>query len=172
MLNKRVEERLNDQIRHELQSAYIYFGMAAYFESISLKGFANWMTVQAQEELTHAYRIFNYVNDRGGRAALQGLDAPPRDWDSPLAAVTDAYEHECKVSQSINECVSLALDEKDHMTNTFLQWFVAEQVEEEANADELVQKLKLIGDNASGLFLLDNELAKRNLAAEDNTAGH
>lgn len=171
MLNQRVEERLNDQIRHELQSAYIYFGMAAYFESISLNGFANWMTVQAQEELTHAYRIFNYINDRSGRAALKALDAPPFEWDSPLAAVTNAYEHECKVSQSINECVSLAVAEKDHMTNTFLQWFVAEQVEEESNADDLVQKLKLIGDNTSGLFLLDNELSKRTFTLESGGLG-
>ena len=171
MLNDRVQERLNEQIRHELQSAYIYFGMAAHFEAISLKGFANWMTVQAQEELTHAYRIFNYINDRGGRAVLKALDAPPLEWKSPLAAVTNAYEHECKVSQSINECVSLALDEKDHMTNTFLQWFVAEQVEEEATADDLVQKLKLIGDNASGLFLLDNELSKRTFAPEAESSG-
>lgn len=171
MLNERVEERLNEQIRHELQSAYIYFGMAAYFESISLKGFANWMTVQGQEELTHAYRIFNYVSDRSGRAVFKALDAPPVEWDSPLAAVTDAYQHECKVSASINECVSLASKENDHMTNTFLQWFVAEQVEEEANADELVQKLKLIGENTSGLFLLDNELAKRRLQIEPGGSG-
>lgn len=167
MLNDRIEERLNEQIRHELQSAYIYFGMAAYFESISLKGFANWMTVQAQEELAHAYRIFDFINDRSGRAVLKALDAPPGTWDSPLAAVTSAYEHECKVSQSINECVTLALEEKDHMTNGFLQWFVTEQVEEEASADDLVQKLKLIGDNASGLFLLDNELSKRTFTPEE-----
>lgn len=171
MLNKRMEERLNEQIRHELQSAYIYFGMAAYFEAISLKGFANWMTVQAQEELTHAYRIFNYINDRSGRAVMKPLEAPPIEWASPLAAVKNAYDHECKVSASINECVSLAFEEKDHMSYTFLQWFVSEQVEEEANADDVVQKLKLIGDNPSGLFLLDNELSKRTFAAEPGGGG-
>lgn len=171
MLKTNIEDRLNEQVRHELQSAYIYFGMAGYFEHINLKGFANWMTVQAQEELTHAYRIFNYINDRGGRAKMKALDAPPLDWKSPLAAVTNAYEHECKVSLSINECVSLALDERDHMTNTFLQWFVAEQVEEEASADDLVQKLKLIGDNASGLFMLDTELSKRKFGTEEGNGG-
>lgn len=169
MLKDNVLEKLNEQLKFELASAYVYFSMAAYFESISLKGFANWMAVQAQEELSHVVRIFNYVNDKGARVRTYALDAPKNDWGSPLDAIQDAYGHECMISEKINECVTLALEENDHSTNTFLQWFVAEQVEEEANADDLVQKLKLIGDNSSGLFLLDQELQKRKFEGE--TAG-
>ncbi len=165
MLKERIQERLNEQIKHELQSAYVYFAMAGYFESINLDGFANWMIVQAQEELSHAFRIFRYINDRGGRASMQAIEAPPKDWNSPLDVAKSAYEHECMVSEMITECVALAAKDNDLMTTTFLQWFVAEQVEEEASADRLVQKLALIGDNSSGLFLLDSELSKRKLDA-------
>ena len=163
MLKERVEDKLNSQMNAELYSAYLYFSMAAYFESINLKGFANWVQVQAQEELTHVLRVFNYVNDKGGRAKMAAVDAPPDAWDSPLAVVQKVYEHECSVSELINECVSLAIGENDYSTHTFLQWFVAEQVEEEAAADDILQKLKLIGDNSSGLYLLDSELGSRRL---------
>lgn len=161
MLKQKVLDALNEQLNLELQSAYLYYAMAAYFEDVNLKGFANWMIVQAQEEITHAHRIYNYVIDRGSKPRFDAADAPKQEWNSPLDTVTDAYNHECHVSERINECVSLAVKENDHSTNTMLQWFVNEQVEEEANADELVQKLKLIGDNPGALFLLDTELAKR-----------
>lgn len=166
MLKERVLAKLNEQLKHELASAYLYFSMAGYFESISLKGFANWMKVQAQEELAHSVRIFSYINDKSARVEIYELEAPKNDWGSPLAAIEDAHQHECYISERINECVSLALAENDHSTNTFLQWFVAEQVEEEAAADDVVQKLKLIGDNSSGLFLLDQELQKRNFESD------
>ncbi len=161
MLKPNVLEKLNQQINAELYSAYLYYSMAGYFESINLKGFANWMTIQAQEELTHVARFFDYVNDRSARVNMRAVDAPRNDWPSPLAAIEEVYEHECAISEKINECVTLALEKHDHPTNSFLQWFVAEQVEEEAAADTIVQSLKLIGDNTSGLFLLDVELAKR-----------
>lgn len=165
MLKDTVLAKLNDQLHHELESAYTYYAMAGYFESINLKGFAHWMLIQAQEELTHVNRIFNYINDRGARVTLKAVAAPKHDWKTPLDAMKDAYKHECKVSEQINQCVSLAIKEHDHPTNTFLQWFVAEQIEEEATADQVVQSLKLIGDNPSGLFLLDTELGKRTLSA-------
>lgn len=171
MLKDAIESKLNDQVNKELYSAYLYYSMASYFESINLKGFANWVKVQAQEELTHVARLFDYINDRGGRVQFDAVDGPPGEWDSPLAALQNAYEHECWVSERINECVSLALAENDHSTNTFLQWFVAEQVEEEANADDIVQKLTLIGDNSSGLFLMDNELGGRSLSSDDGAGG-
>ena len=171
MLKESIEAKLNDQLNKELYSAYLYLSMASYFESISLKGFANWMKVQAQEELTHVAKLFDYINDRNGRVRLGPVDEPPAEWDSPIAVMQNAYEHECWVSERINECVSLALSENDHSTNTFLQWFVAEQVEEEAMADEIVQKLKLIGDNSSGLFLMDNELGGRSPDSGDSAAG-
>jgi len=161
MLKKVISEKLNDQINREAFSAYLYYSMSAYFESINLKGFANWMTMQAQEEIAHTHRLFTYINDKGDRVLLSALDEPQHDWDSPLACIEDAYNHECLISECINECVTLALKENDHATNAMLQWFVSEQVEEEANADDLVQKLKLIGDNSSGLYMLDAELGKR-----------
>lgn len=165
MLKNSILNKLNGQITKELESAYLYFSMMSYFESISLKGFAHWMKLQAQEELGHAMRFFAYVNDKSMRVKSGAIASPKNEWDSPLDAIEDLYQHECLVSELINECVSLAIKENDHSTNTFLLWFVSEQVEEEASADEVVQKLKLIGDNSSGLFLLDTELGKR--SAED-----
>ncbi len=164
MLKPKVLAKINDQINKELAAAYLYYSMSAYFESISLKGFANWMRIQAQEELTHSHRLHLYVINRGARPTFAAAPAPKHDWKSPLDAMTDAYKHECKVSEMINECVGVAIQEGDHMTNTMLQWFVNEQVEEEATADDVVQKLKLIGDNSGALFMLDNELAGRRLA--------
>jgi len=125
------------------------------------------MRIQAQEELTHSHRLYTYVINRGERPTFTAAAAPKQDWKSPLDAMKDAYNHECKVSEMINECVGLAMKEGDHMTNTMLQWFVNEQVEEEAAADDVVQKLKLIEGNSGALFLLDNELAGRTLAPEE-----
>ncbi len=163
MLKDVVLDKLNEQINREAFSAYLYYSMSAYFESINLKGFAHWMTIQAQEEIVHTHRLFTYINDKGARVKLTAVEEPKRDWDSPLACIEDAYHHECTISECINECVTLALKENDHATNAMLQWFVSEQVEEEANADDLVQKLKLIADNSSGLYMLDTELGKRAL---------
>lgn len=163
MLKECVEEKLNNQINAEIFSAYLYLAMGAYFESISLKGFAHWMQMQVREELTHASRMIEYVNDRGGRAIMTAIEAPKTEWDSPEHVMDEVYEHECLVSEKINECVSLAIAENDHPTNGFLQWFVSEQVEEEASADEIVQKLKLIGGNPGGLYMLDKEVGERQL---------
>lgn len=166
MLKDTMLDRLNEQVNSEIYSAYLYFSMAGYFESVNLKGFANWMEIQAQEELAHSHRLYSYIIDKGERPKMAAIDAPPQDWSSPLDAMQDVYNHECKISEQINECVSLALKESDHSTNTMLQWFVSEQVEEEAAADDIVQKLRLISDNSTGLFLLDNELSKRSLEAD------
>lgn len=166
MLKKSVLDKLNEQFNLELASAYLYYAMAAHFDSTNLKGFANWMRIQAQEELTHVHRIYTYIIHRGARPHFDAAKSPRQDWKSPLDAMQDAYKHECFISEKIGECVTLALKEGDHSTNTMLQWFVNEQVEEEASADDVVQKLKLIGDNTSALFLLDNELAGRSFAPE------
>ncbi len=163
MLKPNILEKLNEQFNHELYSAYLYYAIAGYFESVNLKGFAHWMVIQAQEELMHVSRIFDYINDRDARVSFRAVDAPPKDWKSHLVAVEDAYKHECKVSEQINECVAAAIKENDYSTHTFLQWFISEQVEEEANANDLVQKLKMIDNHPSGLFLLDSELAGRQL---------
>jgi ferritin len=168
MLKKPVLKKLNDQLNSELYSSYLYYAMTGYFESVNLKGFANWMQIQAQEELTHTHRIFTYINDKGERAEFGPHDAPQQNWKSPLECMQAAYDHECLISEQINECVTLALKENDHSTNTMLQWFVAEQVEEEATADDIVQKLKLIADHPSGLYMLDNELAGRTFQGADD----
>jgi ferritin len=135
--------------------------MSAYFESINLKGFASWMRVQTQEELVHAMKFYDYLIERGGKVVLSSIESPPTEWPSPLAIFENAYQHEQKVTGLINDLVDLAIAEKDHATNIILQWFVSEQVEEEASADEVVQKIKLMGDARGGIFMLDRELAQR-----------
>jgi ferritin len=161
MLSEKMQAAMNQQINAELHSAYVYLSMAAYFQDQNLPGFSNWMRVQWQEELAHALKFFDFINDRRGRVRLEPIAAVPIAWDSPLAAFEDAFKHEQKVSALINDLVNLALEEKDHAANSFLQWFVDEQVEEEASADAVVQQLKLIGSSGQALYLLDRELGAR-----------
>lgn len=156
-----MEKALNEQVNWELYSSYFYLSMSSYFESISLAGCANWMRVQAQEELFHAMKIYDYINERGGRAILAAIAQPPSEWKEPLNVFEEVLSHEQKVTSLINNLVNLALDERDHATNNFLQWFVAEQVEEEASASAVLEKFRLIGSDKSGLFSIDLELAKR-----------
>ncbi len=161
MIKEKIQDALNEQINAELYSSYLYLSMSAYFESINLKGFASWMRVQTQEELVHAMKFYDYLIERGGKVVLSSIESPPTEWPSPLAVFEQAYQHEQKVTGLINELVDLAIAEKDHATNIILQWFVSEQVEEEASADEVVQKIKLMGDARGGIFMLDRELAQR-----------
>ena len=161
MINDMMQTALNKQINAELYSAYLYISMSAQFQAMNLKGFANWMRVQSLEEFTHADKFYNFLIDRGGRAILNSIEGPPTKWASPLAIFQDAYKHEQKVTGLINALVNLAIKEKDHAAHSFLQWFVNEQVEEEANADSIAQQLKLIGKNGQGLLMLDRELAQR-----------
>ena len=161
MIGKKVEAALNNQINAELYSAYLYLSMNSYFLSINLTGFANWMRIQALEEMTHADKFYRYVNERGGRVTLMPIDGPPGEWSSPLAVFEDVYRHEQKVTAMIHSLVDLAIEEKDHATSSMLHWFVDEQVEEEANAQSIVAQLKLIGKNTGGLFMLDRELGTR-----------
>lgn len=156
-----MESALNKQLNAEFYSSYLYLSMSAYFESINIKGFANWMRIQTQEELVHAMKFYDYINESGGRVTLTAVEAPPTEWDSPLAAFEHVYKHEQKVTDLINELVNLSISEKDHASNNFLQWFVAEQVEEESSADAIVQKLKLVSDERGRLFMLDQELGQR-----------
>ena len=163
MLNKKVEKALNDQINAELYSSYLYLSMSSDLNGKGLSGFAHWMKIQAQEELYHAMKMYDYVIERGGTPALGVIDAPPNKWKSPLELFKAAYKHEVKVTGIINKIVDLSIKEKDHATNTFFQWFVKEQVEEEASADEIVQKLKLVGSSGNALFVLDKEMGTRPL---------
>jgi ferritin len=161
MVGDKMHDALNKQVNAELYSAYLYLAMSAYFESISLHGFANWMRVQAQEEQTHAMKLYDYIHETNGRATLTAIDAPPNQWSSPLDAFENVLKHEQKVTGLINGLVDLAVAGKDHATNNFLQWFVAEQVEEESSADAIVQKLKLVGDARGAIFMFDQELGTR-----------
>ncbi len=161
MLSKKIEESLNKQCNAELYSAYLYLSMSAYFQSINLAGFANWMRVQAQEEQMHGMKFYDFVVERGGRVLLKAIEAPPTEWKSPTEVFENVYKHEQKVTGLINDLVNLAISEKDHATNNFLQWFVKEQVEEEASADEVLQKARLVADHPNGIFMLDRELGSR-----------
>jgi ferritin len=161
MVSEKMQKALNDQITAEFYSAYLYLSMAAYFESLNLGGFANWMRVQTQEELAHGMIIYNHVNERGGRVKLAAIEAPPVEWRSPQHVFEEAYAHEQKVTGRINALVDLAIKESDHATNAFLQWFVTEQVEEELNASTIANQLKIAGNSPNALFMIDRELAAR-----------
>jgi ferritin len=165
MINSKVEAALNDQVRKEFYSSYLYLSMAAQLESMNLKGFAHWIQVQANEEIKHAMKIYGHLNERGGKVILQQIDAPQSSWKSVKEMFATTYEHERKVTESINRIVELARSEKDYATETFLQWFVNEQVEEEASTYEITQKLELIGDNAPALVMMDTELGKRSITS-------
>lgn len=160
-IGKTMQDALNGQINAELQSAYIYLSMCAYFQSIDLPGFASWMRHQAQEEVDHGMRIFDFVVDRGGRVTLTPLEQPPTEWKSPLEAFDAAYKHEQHVTQLIYRLVDQAAAEEDHATRQMLNWFVEEQVEEEATASEIVAQLKMAGEAGTALLMLDRKLASR-----------
>ncbi|RPJ42704.1 MAG: ferritin [Candidatus Latescibacterota bacterium] len=161
MLKKSMEKALNKQMNDEFASAYLYLSMAAYFETKNLKGFAAWMHAQAKEESGHAMKFFHHMLDRGGKPILAAIDEPPAAWKSPLDAFQNVLAHERLVTAGIHKLLELADKESDHPAHAFLQWFVTEQVEEEATAEGIVQKVKMIGDMVPGIFMMDRELAQR-----------
>jgi len=161
MLSVKIEKELNNQLNREYFSAYLYMSMAAYFQSVDLSGFEHWMQVQAKEELSHAEKIYDFIHERNGRVVLEQIEKPQTDWESPLAAFEDSLKHEIFITSCINELIKATLEEKDNATEIFLQWFVTEQVEEEANAIQVIKKLKFIKDAPAGLLMLDKELAQR-----------
>ena len=161
MLSKKMEAALNEQLNAELYSSYLYLSMSAYLESINTAGMANWMRIQAEEEKMHGMKFFDFIVSRGGRVKLTAIAAPETEWASPLAAFQATYAHEQKVTGLINDLVKLAQEEADTASDIFLQWFVTEQIEEEKNADTIVQKLAMIKDAPQGLLMLDKELGAR-----------
>ena len=165
-MNKKMYEAINIQINRELFSAYLYLSMKSYFDSQNLAGFAHWMDLQAKEEYTHAMKMFSYLNDRGEQPKMLAIDAPEANWDNPLDVFEHVYNHEQNVTKMIHDLVELAISVKDYSTQNFLQWFVNEQVEEEASADAVVQKLKMLGNDKSALLYLDSELSKRSAPAD------
>jgi ferritin len=161
MISRTMEAALNRQVNRELYSAYLYLSMSAYFETVSLKGFAKWMRIQAGEERTHAMKIYDYVIARGGVASLEAIEAPKAKWASAGKVFEDVYAHEQKVTGMINALVDLSIKEKDHATFEMLQWFVKEQVEEEEHASEILSQIKIVGDVPGHLFYIDHHLGKR-----------
>ncbi|WP_035588980.1 ferritin [Hippea jasoniae] len=166
MLKKEMVDALNKQINEELYSAYLYLSMAAWFDSIGLNGFSNWMMVQYKEETDHAMKFFNYLSQQGEPVKLMAIKEPPNSWESPLHAFEETLKHEQHITACINELVDLAEKLKDRATYNMLQWFIDEQVEEEANDREIIDILKLIDGSKNGLFMLDRELAQRQYTPE------
>ncbi len=161
MLDPRMLKLLNEQVNREIFSGYLYWSMASWFDANNLKGFAHWMKVQMREEIDHAKKFYDYINDRRGKVEMLPIEAPKNNWGSALEVFEDTLAHEQKVTELINNLVRTAKEVNDYATLEFLQWFVKEQVEEEANADEIVQKLRLAGDSPSVLLMLDQALGAR-----------
>lgn len=161
MISVKMQKALNKHLNEELFSSYLYLSMAAYFQSKNLSGFANWMKIQSQEEYMHGMKFYDFINQVGGKITLAQINAPKTNWKNIMEVFSETLEHEKYITDLINKLVDLAILEKDHATNNFLQWFVNEQVEEVATAEELVNKLEMIGDNKNGLFMLDRELGSR-----------
>lgn len=161
MLKQKMIDEINGQITKELFSSYLYLSMQAYFDGIGLKGFANWMMVQYKEETDHAMKFYNYLLAQGADVKLAAIDEPGHSWKSPLAAFEATLKHEQFITESINHLVDVAEELHDRATYNFLQWYIDEQVEEEENDNEIIDKLKMVGDNKGGLFMIDKDLAAR-----------
>jgi len=161
MIAEKMQGAMNEQINAELYSAYLYLAMAAYFEDRNLKGMAHWMEKQAAEEYAHAKKFYDFIFERGGRVTLKAIASPPAAWKSPLDVFREAYAHEQKVTGLIYALVELAAAEKDHAASVLLDWYVAEQVEEEASASEIVAQLEVVKDSPPALFMLDGRLGQR-----------
>jgi ferritin len=161
MLSKAIQEAINTQIHHEFYSSYLYLAMSAYCESINLQGFAKWLRVQNMEEDEHAIKLYNYVNSRNGKVVLQALEQPPVDFGKPVDVFTAVLEHEKKITASIGKLYELAVKEADYPTQFMLQWFVNEQVEEEKNATDILEQLKMVGDAPVSLMMMDRALGMR-----------
>lgn len=160
-LSSKVEEVLNKQINAEFWSAHLYLSMAAYFENKGFKGFAHWMKIQYREEVSHALKLFDYVNERGGRVLLEAVAEVEVDWNGVYEVFEDTYAHECKVTEMIYNCMDVAVEAGDYATSGMLQWYVDEQIEEEATVQDLLNRLKLIGSDGSALYMLEKELSAR-----------
>lgn len=167
MLSQKMQDAINDQINKELYSAYLYLSMATWFEEQDLPGCANWVFWQYKEELAHAEKFITYVSDRGGRVYLGAIEQPPTEWDSTVAVFEEVLAHEEKVTASINNLVDIAIDERDHNTNNFLQWYVAEQVEEEASASDVLRQARMVSESRGGLFMFDREMGGRTAPAAE-----
>ena len=161
MISKKMQDAFNKQINEELFSAYLYQAMAAHFEGINLRGIANWFSVQAQEEMVHAKKFYGHILERGGHVTLEAIAKPKNKWNSVLAAFEESLKHEKHITDCIEKLVKLADKEGDAASHTMLYWFIDEQVEEEASVEGIIEQLKMVGDNANGLFMINKILGER-----------
>ena len=161
MLNERLLGLFDDQIELEFYSAHAYLSIAAYFEDLNLPGFVNWSKIQFQEEISHAMKFFDFVHDRGNRVTLHGISKPPADWESPIDAMQQALQHERKVTAAIHDLYEAAVQENDRASQVLLQWFIEEQVEEEKMVEEIVDHLRIVGGDGTGLIVIDARLGDR-----------
>lgn len=161
MISEKMTQAINDQINAEMYSAYLYLSMSAWYSDKTLNGFAQWFRVQAQEEMEHAMKMYDYLMEQGARVKVKAIDGPPTDFESPLAIAKEQLKHEQKVTSLIHNLVSMAREENDYATEIFMQWFVTEQVEEEANAQDIVDKLERVGESGHAIYLLDREMGSR-----------
>ncbi len=161
MIKENIESLLNEQINFEIYSAYTYRAMGAYCDSIDLTGFAHWLKIQAKEEEAHVEKFYNFIIERGGRPFFTEIEAPQRDWESLQTVFEDGYKHELLVTAKINNIMTLAIEENDHATRSFLNWFIDEQVEEEATFDSKIKQIKMISGSGHGLFMMDKEMNTR-----------
>jgi len=160
-MNEKIYKALNEQIKHELYSSFLYLSIASYFDNVPLSGMYQWFKKQAEEEHEHAMKIYQYINDRNLQVEIPAIPKPPAKFDSIIDIFEQALAHEKKVTKLIYDIYDLAVEHKDHATHVFLQWFITEQVEEEKNAQDNVDQIKLIGDDKTGLYVLDQTFAKR-----------
>lgn len=160
-ISNNVQNAINDQIKHELYSSYLYLAMSAHFEAVNLPGFAKWTRMQATEEMEHAMKFYDYLNERSGRVVLQAIDQPPVEWGTPFEIFEAILGHEQKVTGLIHKIYETAVAEKDYATQVMLHWFIEEQVEEEASASEIVERLRMIGDSKGNMIHIDRHLGKR-----------
>jgi ferritin len=161
MISAKMQDAINSQIQHEFYSAYLYLSMAGYFEELNLTGFAKWLRVQFAEEQAHALKFYDYLFERGGKVELKAIDKPPASWESPLAAFTEVLAHEQKVTSLIYKLYEVALAEKDYAAQVLLQWYITEQVEEEKNATDVIERLKRIDAHDTAVLMLDHDMGKR-----------
>ena len=161
MMSQTMQDALNEQMKHEFYSSYLYLSMSAYCDGMNLPGLARWMRAQAQEETRHALKIFDHLLDRGGKVELYELGRPPAQFSSPREVFEQAHQHEQQVTAMINKVYGLAMDERDFASRVFLDWFVQEQVEEEKTSGLLAEQLRMVGEDRPGLLMLDRELGQR-----------
>ncbi len=161
MISEKMQEALNEQVNKEFYSAYMYLAMSAYCDTIGLPGFSNWMRMQYEEESLHVTKMFDYILDQGGQVHLKVIEEPPKEYGTPLEVFEKTLEHEQYVTGLIHKLMDLAIDERDYATQTLLQWYVTEQVEEESNVNDVVAPLRMVGEDKGGLMMIDQQLALR-----------